>query len=86
MLRVLLDVIGKVWNLPNTLLGLAYGVVGHLAGWLRGLRPRISLGNNAIQFHDSGLMLTAMALGLRLAEHIHGDASGYLAEARAVPA
>jgi len=63
MLRALLDVIGKVWNLPNTLLGLAYGVIGHLAGWIRGLRPRISIGNNAIQFHDSGLMLTAMALG-----------------------
>ena len=55
--------VGKAWNLPNTLLGLAYGVTGHLVGRIAGTRPRISLGNNAIQFHDNALMLTAMALG-----------------------
>lgn len=63
MLRALLDLAGKVWNLPNTLLGLVYGVIGHGAGWVRGIQPRISVGNNAIQFHNNGLMLTAMALG-----------------------
>lgn len=59
----LLDLLGKIWNLPNTLLGLIFGAAGHLAGRLRGLHPRISIGNNAIQFHDSGLMATAMTLG-----------------------
>ena len=63
MLSVLLDLAGKTWNLPNTLLGLTYGIVGHLVGWIRGVHPRISFGNNAIQFHNNGLMLTAMAVG-----------------------
>lgn len=59
----LLDLIGKVWNLPNTLLGLVYGGVGHVAGWLMRTRPHVSLGNNAVQFHNCPLMLTAMTLG-----------------------
>jgi len=60
---LLLDLLGKAWNLPNTLLGLVYGALGHLAGWAFRTRPFISLGNNAIQFHNSALMLTAMTLG-----------------------
>lgn len=61
--RLLISGLGKVWNLPNTLLGLAYGGAGHLVGWIAGTHPRVSLGNNAIQFHGNALMLTAMALG-----------------------
>ena len=60
---LLLDLLGKAWNLPNTLLGLVYGALGHLAGWAFRTRPFVSLGNNAIQFHNSALMLTAMTLG-----------------------
>lgn len=62
-LRCTMGVVGKVWNLPNTLLGLVYGVLGHLAGLAAGTRPRVSLGHNAIQFHNNALMLTAMTLG-----------------------
>lgn len=63
MWPVLFDLLGKAWNLPNTLVGLAYGVLGHLAGWLAGTRPFVTVGNNALQFHNNGLMLTAMTLG-----------------------
>ncbi|MFO7326214.1 MAG: hypothetical protein DIU62_010910 [Pseudomonadota bacterium] len=59
----LIDLIGKAWNLPNTVLGLAYGALGYLVGRLTGTKPSVSIGNNAIQFHDSGLMRSAMTLG-----------------------
>ncbi len=60
---LLLDLVGKLWNLPNTLLGLIYGILGHIAGLVLGTRPFVSLGNNAVQFHNNALMLTAMTLG-----------------------
>lgn len=63
MFRIAIDLLGKAWNLPNTLLALAYAVPGHVLGWLLGTRPRVDLGNNAIQFHNNALMLTAMAVG-----------------------
>ena len=50
------DAAGKVWNLPNTVLGLGYGLAGHVAGELGRLRsgdqpnPRIQLGHNAVEF------------------------------------
>jgi len=59
----LLDLLGKVWNLPNTLLGLAYGLIGHLVSLAMGTRPSVSIGHNAIQFHNCALMLSAMTLG-----------------------
>jgi hypothetical protein len=62
-LRALPDLLGKAWNLPNTLLGLVYGGIGHVAGLIARTNPCVSVGNNAIQFHNSPLMLTAMALG-----------------------
>lgn len=60
----LAGLLGKVWNLPNTVLGLVYGIAGHALALLM-LRKdaRIDIGNNAIQFHNSPLMLTAMTLG-----------------------
>ena len=45
------DGLGKIWNAPNTAIGLGYGLVGHLAGELNRLRPgdqpdpRIQLGH-----------------------------------------
>ena len=57
----LADGVGKVWNAPNTGLGLAYGLAGHLAGQLNRLRPgdqpdpRIQLGHNAVEFVDNPL-------------------------------
>lgn len=62
-LPVVVNALGKTWNLPNTLLGVSYGALGHLVGLLLGARPSISFGNNALQFHNNGLMLTAMTLG-----------------------
>ncbi|MGQ0700877.1 MAG: FG-GAP-like repeat-containing protein [Panacagrimonas sp.] len=64
-----LDFAGKVWALPNTVIGLAYGGVGYAAGWvgyglgLQANAPGISFGNNAIQFTNNPLTTTAITLG-----------------------
>jgi hypothetical protein len=47
---------GKLVNLPNTAIGLAYGSAGHVVGELNRLRPgpqpkpRIQFGHNAVEF------------------------------------
>lgn len=54
------DLAGKIWNAPNTALGLVYGLVGGVIDrgvWLATLGYvdlgfSISIGNNAIQFHN----------------------------------
>jgi len=55
--RLVGDVLGKVWNAPNTAIGLGYGLAGYAAGQLNRLRPgdqpndpRIRVGNNAVEF------------------------------------
>lgn len=64
-----LDVVGKLWALPNTVIGLAYGAPGHVIGKIRNIlrlrndEPRISFGNNAIQFENNPLVKTAITLG-----------------------
>jgi len=60
---LLIGLLGKLWNLPNSALGLVYAIPGHVLGWVFGTSPRISIGNNALQFHNNALMLTAMTLG-----------------------
>ena len=52
--------IGKVWNSPNTALGLTYGSVGHAVGEVRHAvnpekyrKPRVVVGDNAVQFRDN---------------------------------
>ncbi len=50
-----LDIAGKIWALPNTLVGLAYGGVGHVDGWVLGTNPYITFGNKAIQFYNNPL-------------------------------
>lgn len=47
---VLLDAAGKIWNLPNTGIGLIFGGAGRLFG------GRVGLGHNAVEFRDSPLM------------------------------
>ena len=56
------DLAGKVWNLPNTAIGLGYGLAGYAAGQLNRLRPgdqpndpRIQFGNNAVEFVNNPL-------------------------------
>jgi hypothetical protein len=55
------DVAGKIWNAPNTAIGLGVGALGYLAGWpsyLVGLQdkpPGVTTGNNAIQFTNNPL-------------------------------
>lgn len=49
-------VIGKIWNIPNTIIGLAFGGVGHVVGEIGNAlgfwsaEPSIGFGNNAIEF------------------------------------
>ncbi|QUJ68607.1 hypothetical protein KDD30_05705 [Photobacterium sp. GJ3] len=68
-LNVSVDYIGKIWSLPNTIIGLIYGGLGHLIGevgqffGLYTAEPSISFDNNAIQFENNPLMLSAMTLG-----------------------
>ena len=69
---------GKLWNLPNTLLGIGYGAGGHLLGlaahalrW-RATRPVVRIGDNAIQFlHNPMGGLGALTLGNAMI--INGD-------------
>lgn len=55
------SVAGKIWNAPNSLIGLGLGSLGYLAGWpskwlgLQTEPPRITTGNNAVQFTDNPL-------------------------------
>lgn len=49
------DVLGKVWNAPNTLIGLAYGGAGHLLGAAMGRRPYATVADNAVQFRNNPL-------------------------------
>lgn len=63
------SVLGKIWNLPNTALGLLYGGLGHIYGEVGNLlgfykpEPEMHWGKNGIEFHDNPWMLSAMTLG-----------------------
>ncbi|WP_419619689.1 RHS repeat-associated core domain-containing protein, partial [Thiolapillus sp.] len=37
-LKGTLDVVGKIWALPNTIAGLVHGGAGHISGWIKGTR------------------------------------------------
>jgi hypothetical protein len=47
------DLGGKAWSFPNTVVGLAYGGAGHLAGIATGTRPHVVIEGNAIQFRNN---------------------------------
>ena len=59
-----LDVVGKIWALPNTIAGLVYGGAGHVAGWIMGTNPQIEFGHNAIQFINNPFIRDNEALTL----------------------
>ncbi len=69
--KAVLDLVGKAWNLPNTIVGLIYGALGDVAGWIgyafgwQPDAPSFQLGNNAIQFTNNPFVLpeTALTLG-----------------------
>jgi RHS repeat-associated protein len=67
-LRTAFDLIGKAWNLPNTVIGFAWGGVGFVAEIM--MYPftlswnfRVSLGYNAVQFEGHNLAGTAETFG-----------------------
>ncbi|MEM6405557.1 MAG: hypothetical protein AAF669_03030 [Pseudomonadota bacterium] len=60
----IVDIIGKIWTLPNTLVGILYGILGHILGWLQGTNPTISVGNNAIQFQNNPITQNGAAFTL----------------------
>jgi len=53
------SIAGKIWNLPNTVVGLGVGGLGYLAGWpskwivLQTDAPGITTGDNAVQFTNN---------------------------------
>ena len=53
----LLSILGKIGNIPNTAIGLAWGGIGMLGG------AKVSFGNNGIQFTNHPFMSTAITLG-----------------------
>jgi len=62
------DLIGKIWNFPNTLIGLAFGASGFVAEALAYPFSKkwdfgISFDNNAIQVTGHNLMMTAITFG-----------------------
>lgn len=70
----LADVAGKIWNAPNTALGLGYGLAGYAAGQAYRLLPgdqpdpRIQIGNNAVEFiHNPGGGKSAITIGNTIA-------------------
>ncbi|MFN3584318.1 hypothetical protein [Phenylobacterium sp.] len=74
--RMAANYVGKGWNAPNTLFGLAYGGAGHVAGELNRLRsgdqpnPRIRLGHNAVEFiNNPGGGVSAVTLGNATVHH-----------------
>ncbi|OOG37302.1 RHS repeat domain-containing protein, partial [Polaromonas sp. A23] len=65
-----LDVLGKVWNSPNTAIGIVYGSIGYVVGrgayelGFQALPPGIIIGDNAIQFTNNPFgHLGAITLG-----------------------
>src|SRR5687768_13613132 len=64
LMRVAADAIGKLWALPTTVLGLVIGGIGHGIGLALRVKPRIAMGNNAVQFIASPLVMREHALTL----------------------
>nr|VFJ66174.1 MAG: RHS repeat-associated core domain-containing protein [Candidatus Kentron sp. DK] len=62
--RNALDVVGKIWALPNTIAGMIYGGVGHIAGWIMGTNPQTIFSHNAVQFINNPFVRRDEALTL----------------------
>lgn len=58
------SVLGKVWNAPNTAIGLGYGLLGYGVGKVLGKNPHIGLEKDSIQFTNNPLGgVSAITLG-----------------------
>jgi hypothetical protein len=58
------NIIRKAWNLPNTVIGLAWGGLGKVVDVVSGRNQMtVDFGNNAIQFHNHPWAGTAETLG-----------------------
>jgi len=58
------NVLGKIWNSPNTALGTLVGLAGHGVGKAMGKNPRIRVRDNAIQFTNNPVGgVSAVTLG-----------------------
>ena len=47
------SILGKIWNAPNTAIGLGYGLIGHGVGKMMGKNPHINVRDNAVQFTNN---------------------------------
>ena len=56
-------ILGRLWTLPNTLLGLTFGTTGNVVSWFRGVDPGISFEGGTINFLNNSFMRSAMTLG-----------------------
>ena len=54
---------GKIWTLPNTVLGATYGGLWLIAGKIIGTNPTISFSNNAMRFENNPLADGAVTIG-----------------------
>lgn len=79
------DLVRKVWNLPNTIIGGLIGGIGHLMQWAAHIwdpdkyaRPGWSWGNNALQFHNNALIDpgAAMTIGNIVMYGLGGEIHG----------
>lgn len=63
--RCVVDVLGKLWASPCTVLGLSYGLLANMVSRVTGSPASVCIGNNAIQFTNSRGVLkgTALVLG-----------------------
>jgi RHS repeat-associated protein len=59
--NVLGDVAGKAWNMPNTVIGLGWGIIG--GGLIPGYGTEICFDNNAIEFRNHPFMFGAITIG-----------------------
>lgn len=58
------NVLGKVWNAPNTAIGLGYGLTGHGVGKVMGRNPHIQLHGDTVPFTNNPLGgVSAITLG-----------------------
>lgn len=48
-------ILGKIWNLPNTALGMVFGLSGYGIGKVLGRNPGVSIRDNAVQFTNNPL-------------------------------